>query len=320
MSFVEDLGGRLEKKGLSTNSVNLYMRNLSKINGGVFKNLNFLKNVEDVNKKLEEFKPNTRKSYLTCLVSVLGVFPENKGLTKLKNKYYELMTGEVKKIKETPSDALSKTQAENWIDWDDVKKLFEEKHAEVMGFWENKSITDAQYTKLLNLMVMALYVLVPPRRNQDYMLMNIKQKVNENDDKKSNYLDLTSKEFIFNVFKTAKHFKDNKESIPEDLFHIIQMYMRHHPLLVKGKLATSKKEADTATPAFLVFRDGSRLDKVNTITRILNKIFGKNIGVSMLRHSYLTGKYGKETKEREADAEAMGHSLGTQSAYIKDVE
>ena len=37
----------------------------------------------------------------------------------------------------------------------------------------------------------------------------------------------------------------------------------------------------------------------------------------MLRHIYLTGKYGDELKERQKDANMMGHTTDMASDYIK---
>jgi hypothetical protein len=49
---------------------------------------------------------------------------------------------------------------------------------------------------------------------------------------------------------------------------------------------------------------------------MLNKVFGKKVGSSMLRHIYLSGKYGNELEEMKKDAEAMGHSVSQQKEYI----
>jgi hypothetical protein len=38
----------------------------------------------------------------------------------------------------------------------------------------------------------------------------------------------------------------------------------------------------------------------------------------MLRHFYLSSKYGDATKDMEDDAAAMGHSTAVQKAYIKE--
>ena len=58
--------------------------------------------------------------------------------------------------------------------------------------------------------------------------------------------------------------------------------------------------------------------KSQDITRLLNKIFGKNIGSSMLRNLYLTNKYGDMVEELKKDTTDMGTSVDTAlSTYIK---
>jgi hypothetical protein len=66
-----------------------------------------------------------------------------------------------------------------------------------------------------------------------------------------------------------------------------------------------------------VYYDGKPLSQVNAITRILNKTFGKKVGSSMLRHIYLSSKYGKVVDEMKEDANAMSHSVDMQKDYIK---
>jgi integrase len=91
---------------------------------------------------------------------------------------------------------------------------------------------------------------------------------------------------------------------------VIQMYLSHHPLS-----KTKSKEYK-----FLVKADGTPMTVVNAITRVLNKVLGKNVGSSMLRHIYLTDKYEDNSLEREKDAEAMGHSVAQQKDYIKPLD
>jgi hypothetical protein len=66
---------------------------------------------------------------------------------------------------------------------------------------------------------------------------------------------------------------------------------------------------------FLVYQDGRPLESVNAITRILNRIFGKSVGATMLRHIYLSSKY--DVEEMNKDAEIMAHSSSTQHDYMK---
>ena len=62
-------------------------------------------------------------------------------------------------------------------------------------------------------------------------------------------------------------------------------------------------------------------NKINPpqITRILNKIFGKKISTSMLRHIYLSDVYKDipEINKTENLASDMGHSVSTAMEYIK---
>ena len=60
----------------------------------------------------------------------------------------------------------------------------------------------------------------------------------------------------------------------------------------------------------------------NCITRTLQRISashfdGKKIGASLLRHMYLSEKYGHNVQDKAKDSYIMGHSLGMQNDYIK---
>ena len=83
------------------------------------------------------------------------------------------------------------------------------------------------------------------------------------------------------------------------------LYLKAHPLK-----PTLKSPFD-----FLVLHSGDPLPSVNSITRILNKIFGRNVGTTMLRHIYLSHKY--DVSEMNEDAEKMGHTSGMQHEYMK---
>jgi hypothetical protein len=55
------------------------------------------------------------------------------------------------------------------------------------------------------------------------------------------------------------------------------------------------------------------------MTRVLNKVFNRKLGCSMLRHIYLSDKYGEESKDMKQDAIDMGTSIPTiQNQYIKE--
>jgi integrase len=109
------------------------------------------------------------------------------------------------------------------------------------------------------------------------------------------------------VYKTAKSYGEQTEDVPAELQSTLAAYIKHHPL-AKAKAREFR---------LLVKADGSPLNSVNAITRILNKIFGKKIGSSMLRHIYLSSKYGQTNNDMEETAKAMAHSVSQQKDYIK---
>ena len=51
--------------------------------------------------------------------------------------------------------------------------------------------------------------------------------------------------------------------------------------------------------------------------RIGTRELGRRLGSSLLRHSYLSHKYGEEADEKEKDADLMMHSVAMQDGYIK---
>ena len=140
--------------------------------------------------------------------------------------------------------------------------------------------------------------------------MYVVKKWSEYMPKDRNYLDMggskVPKQFIFKKYKTAKKYGEQKVEIPNTeeapLADALLCLLKHHPL----------NNAKTKEFKLLVSHDGSPLTTVNVITRILNKIFGKKIGSSMLRHIYITGKYGELKNEMAKDAEVMGHSVSEQ--------
>jgi len=92
--------------------------------------------------------------------------------------------------------------------------------------------------------------------------------------------------------------------------HIINVYVKFHPLI-------DPKDKKFDVP-FLVNYDGMPLEGVSAITKILNKIFQKKVGCSMLRHMYLSEKYGKVSADMANDAKAMSHSLSMQKTISKN--
>ena len=309
--FMLNLANELmENRGITESSANQYIQSLYSLhNKSVFNNLAWLKNTADVEARLATFAPTTQRGYLSAIVSVLTPYKDKSSYKKTYQHYYDAMMKGSKEARENKVDgAKTKKQEENWTEWAEVIKKRDELRKEVLGFANRKTITPAEYELLLRYVILSLYTDIQPRRNQDFMDMTIVKKYEDSLPKDMNYLDnsKTPSQFIFNKYKTAKKYGEQRVSIPNTaeapLGDALLMYFKHHPLLT----AKSKEVR------FLVNYDGSPLSSVNAITRCLNKIFKKKIGSSQLRHIFITSKYGDLKKEMATDAEAMGHSVSEQ--------
>lgn len=300
----------LNDKKLAQSSITLYLRNLEKLNDNQpIKNLNFLKDIPAITEKLKDYKENTKRAYLISITSVLSLDKSNKNRKKLYDDYFKLMMDKNKELKAVEAtNEKTPTQEKNWISWDDVKKVWLELEKKVSSFKSSKELNEHQYHTLLQFVVLSLYVCLPPRRNE-YQKMVITKSATEQSPTDTNYLDVDGKRMIFNKYKTARKEGQMIVPIPEELQEVLTIYIKHHPL-IKGK----KKFQPVP---FLVYDDGKPLDQVNSITRILNKVFNKKVGSSMLRHIYLSSKYGDMNEKQKADANVMGHSVDMARDYIK---
>jgi len=280
---------------ISEGTKSLYRRNLVRLNGDKpFKSLKFLAKTKDILTKLQAMNPNTRRTNIISIVHVA----KNIGDKKLFDFYTPLMNQLNKEL--TNNTSKSEKQEENWITQDEVMEI--QKHlVKVLPKSFNKS---SDYEKLLDLVILSLYTLTPPRRNLDYLKMLVAKPPPMGDEPdKNNYM--WEGKFYFRNYKTKNTYGEKIEDIPDELNKIIDMYMKHH--------------ADV--PELLVRFSGSPLKTSNDITRRLNKIFGRNVSSSMLRNIYLTSKYSKTMNDMKEDVSKMGTSTNTaQHNYIKDSE
>jgi len=269
-------------KVLSENTIKLYEANLKRLNGGLLPTSPaFLKNTDAVMEKIDKFALNRKKTYFITICSYL----KDKKVSKKLIKFYTDKMDELNKTFEDHKGEKTETQEKNWIEWDQVIDHY-------------KALNPASLAHL----VLALFVLQPPRRSKDFFLMKVVPSYSETMDKEFNYLDWSTMKMYFLNYKTKGAYGVQSIDVSPELQEVLH---NHFPLKKKF------------TPFFLLQRDGSRLPD-NGITRILNTIFGKKISVSMLRNIYLSSKYGEQQKAMENDAEAMGTSTDVASSvYTK---
>lgn len=223
-------------------------------------------------------------------------------------------------LNERDPNVKTAKQEENWLSWDVVQahegRLKQEAEALV-----GKQLNSAGWDTLLSFMVLSLYTKFAPRRNQDYMFMKVVGDVKKATEEGMNYLVLgATPKFVFRKYKTSKKHGEQVFDVPKELLEPLGLYLSAHPLLTKtAKSPLAKKVgAKSEGVPFLVHLDGTPLTAVNSITRVLNKIFGKRIGATALRHIYLSDKYGEVLDEQKQDSEAMAHGMNQQREYIKN--
>ena len=287
-------------KPISDFSKKLYTRNLMKLNNDMpITNFNFLKEPKLILNMIKDYKPTTQRSYIIAICTVL----KNSKHQNLYDMYFEILSNFNNQLKVRTEK--SEKQMDNWLSNDNINEISKDLKSKVVKRVRNKE----DYNNLLNYLVLSLYTLHPPRRNVDYSLMKISNNMN---DDKYNYLDLKKGQFVFNNYKTQVKYNQVVVPIEEDLMKVIELYLNNHP--EKSKLKNKNYDVH-----FLKSFYNEPIEKSQEITRILNKIFGKNIGSSMLRNMYLSNKYSNVIEELKDDVADMSTSLGTAlNNYIKE--
>lgn len=300
----------IEKRGVADQTASQYIRSLYSLNNNrPFTNLAWLKNRDSVGQRLSEFAESTQKTLLSVIVSALSTVKDKPTYKRIYSHYYNEMMSKSKEQNGKDTSEKSAKQEKNWLEWDVVKSHVDRLLEESKDL--PKDLSPRQWDTVLSYMVLSLFTEFDPRRNQDYQLMEVVKSPKQATDKDKNYLTLTEpKQFIFHKYKTSKTHGTQTFPVPKSLDAPIALYLSRHPSL-HGKTVTAK------TPSFplLVQGDASPLTAVNAITRILNRIFGKRVGSTMLRHIYLSAKY--DVAEMNDTAEKMGHTGSVQRTYLK---
>jgi deoxycytidine triphosphate deaminase len=293
-----------DSRGIADQTASQYIRTLYSLNSDrSFNNLAWLKNVESVELRLSEYAESTQKTMLSTIVSALSSLNQKSSYKKIFAYWYNRMMDKSNEARNVDSSVKTPKQEQNWLSWDIIlaheNRLSEESEKIV----KQKVLSVADWNTLLSYMLLSLYTKFAPRRNQDYQFMKVVKSEKQATNLDFNYYITDKHEFVFNKYKTAKAHGEQRFEVPSDLVAVIDLYLKKHPGVSKSPYF------------FLVNHDDTPLPSVNSVTRILNRIFGKNVGTTMLRHIYLSSKY--DVAEMNKDSEQMGHTAGMQREYMK---
>lgn len=171
-----------------------------------------------------------------------------------------------------------------------------EKSSKQAANWVTQAEAAAVYQRAIDsaswtdAMLLFLYTRMPPRRESDYLNMRVAS--DEVLDTTCNWYDLASATFVFNQYKTVKRYGQQVVRVPAEFEELFNADARHRHWLFASPQSTG------------------------WIGKRLSKLFGRRVGVGMLRASYVT-EHAAPGGAKELAA-AMGHSVGIQQAvYLK---
>lgn len=255
------------------------------------------KRIEDVGEYIESIKrikkkdnkPISDATVKLYIVSTEWWYKKEEKIREELKKYREEIS---KVIKERINEnKLSESESKNYIKWDEVIKVYK----------EEKEKEKRSKNKEINFIILANYVLLPPRRLKDYAEMWIKEEGEEEESGK-NYYDKKKGSMIFSNYKTSKYYKTKEFGLSEEHNEIIRGYIERNK--VKGKLLG---EQSTTTIQY-------------RLARIFKRATGKRVSVNILRHSYIS--WLKESGEilgiENRLSEIMGHGATRQNEYYKN--
>ncbi len=287
-----------KRPALSQSSVNTYASILRSLHKGAFGTVdvdpeNFLK-TEIILEFLKDVPPSKRKTKLSGLVI----------LTDSK-EFRDLMMSDIKSYKDTMAqNEMSDAQRAAWVTGDDIKKTYSDLEKDANMLFRKESLSQAELQRIQNYVILAVLsgLFIPVRRSKDY----VDFKIRNIDKEKDNYLE--KNRFVFNSYKTAKSYGQQKITIPKKLQTIIKKWIKVIPNESDYLLFDTNNKG---------FGEGNGSVKLN---QRLQRIFGKKVGVNGLRHSSLTEKFlpvVQQKTEIEETMRNMGTSPEMLDTYVK---
>lgn len=307
------------KRNIKPNSLRAYTISLQKLHDfivgkGELEDLNFLKDEDKVAEKLQELKLSTQKNYLAAVIVALDAM-NNENDYDEELTFYRGYLDELNKQSKEEAEKQQKTESQdkNWVSMKELRKVISKYKADIM---ERELLTkdplNSKQFDLIQKWVVGNLFLDPenPPTRLDYAPMKIIkenefEKLDDEEKSENNYLVLKSrnkKYFHFGEYKTASKYGNNVVPVGKKLNSVLNIWLRINP--TDHLLLNSKGEPQTA----------------NGLGKYITKVFeptGKNIGVNMLRHIFISEKFSPELNEKQEVAKKMGHSVSTQELYSK---
>ena len=280
------------KKEIAESSKKLYLRALDKI-----KQLGIdIDNIDINNINILIKNNNYTKSKISTLFDALLWYSRdnNKNIDKIE-QLLKIVRDFIKiKTNNYMNNELSETEKEKFVSWDIILKIYDKLKLFVN---ETKNLE-----AMLDFAILSMYILLPPRRIQEYSLMILKMNVDmENIDKNTilwtdgkdndNYdydydavknrnnnkdyneyiINKDNSFFVYNKYKTHKFYGTVIIQVPTNLNEILKNYIKNHNIDNNKSLFNLQD-----------------LNFVIRVESIFFKYIKKKISVNTLRHIYIS--------------------------------
>ena len=282
-----------KRPNLSATSLKTYVSilyNVSKKIDPTNTKMDIFENPTPIMELLKEKPPASRKTTLSALFVLTGIETFNKQMLddcKVTNDHYR-------------ENKKTEKQEENWIELDEIKKIYDDLLTNVNAMFAKKLvINEAVVVNFLLLSFLGGISGLPPRRSLDYT--ELKKHLINYDEKKDNYY--KNGVMYFNVYKTAKTYGSQTLDVKT---------------LAPALDKILKKWVKLNTNEYMLFSSNGQKLTSPQVTKKLNQIFnGRKISTDILRHVFLTDRYGKVQEDMKETAKHMSHSPAEQALYIK---
>lgn len=239
-----------------------------------FNDLMWLGDFKDIERRISSIAKtiNTRHNYIKNIISLLRT-AEDSRYDPIIDHYRNVMKTTVE---EREKELIENREADHDLTWKDILA-------------KRDAIEDK---KSIEYLVMCLYTMIPPLRD-DFVNMDVVKTAAEATDPKTNYYVFETKKFILNEYKT-KNIKGVSEiTAPDELHEVILRCRPRGGFMLPGYNGTKR---------------------IKSAHYYISKVIGQKFGPTRLR-SVFVSEYGEDLKKYVDNANMMCHSVYTATKY-----
>jgi len=251
----------------------------------------FIDNKSKVMNYLKDVPISTQRSVISAIIAI----HEDENFKELLDRANADYNAEKATRKKTDKEE------QNWVTQDEIADKLKELRRLYKSVSAKKDKTAKDYQTMQNYVILALTggQYIAPRRLADFTNLKINNINPETDNYIKDYNIL-----ILNIYKTAGRYGEQEINLPKKLVNIIENFLEN---------------TNHINREYLLFDNYYQPLTSVKLNQRLNSIFGgKKISTNIIRHSYLTEKFGDNYQEMQNTASMMGTSVGViQGHYIK---